>query len=255
MAAYYLAGPMRGYESFNFPAFLEAAELMRKTGLTIISPAEHDLEIYPDWDPASNSLEGMSLEDSIRWDNEVICDSGTIGIIMLPGWEKSSGACLERAIAKALNKKIYSYYPDDRRAQGYLLRQQFDDETPQVVTPVEVDLNDNLLTGERTVVNEETGGAKGQKLARFDLVPSGPLWGLAELYGRGAAKYAERNWEKGYDWSLSYAAAQRHLNKFWQGENLDPEMGVPHPLCAVFHCFALVEFLTTHPELDDRPNS
>jgi len=101
-----------------------------------------------------------------------------------------------------------------------------------------------------------TGGQKGQKLARYDLVPVGPLKALAEHYGRGASKYDDRNWERGYRWSLSYAAAMRHLTQFWSGEDWDddPIMDRSHHLdAAIFHLMALREFTTTHPELDNRP--
>jgi hypothetical protein len=98
-----------------------------------------------------------------------------------------------------------------------------------------------------------TGGQKGSKPQRYDLIPAGPLKLLAELYGKGAEKYDERNWEKGYDWHLSYAAAQRHMNQWWAGEDIDEETGIPHPINAVFHMFGVTEFMTTHPEFDDRP--
>ena len=110
------------------------------------------------------------------------------------------------------------------------------------------------MMSERRVVNAITGGAKGQKLARFDLVPSDALWALAEHYGKGAQKYDERNWERGYDWSLNFAAAQRHLWQFWDGEDVDGETGASHLIATAWHCFALFHFLATHPELDDRPN-
>ena len=64
----------------------------------------------------------------------------------------------------------------------------------------------------------KTGGEKGVKLERFDLIPVGPLTELARLYGIGAKKYDDRNWEKGYEWSKSYAAMQRHANEFWAGK-------------------------------------
>lgn len=44
-----------------------------------------------------------------------------------------------------------------------------------------------------------TGGEKGQKLERFDLIPPGPLTTLAQLYGKGALKYADHNWARGYE--------------------------------------------------------
>jgi len=103
------------------------------------------------------------------------------------------------------------------------------------------------------VTNEKTGGQKGSKLARYDLLPAGPLKQVAEHYGRGANKYSDRNWELGYDWNLSFAAMQRHAWQFWNGEDIDEETGGPHLAAVVFHAFALLEFMNTHPELDNRP--
>lgn len=110
------------------------------------------------------------------------------------------------------------------------------------------------MADETRVVNEVTGGEKGSKLARFDLIPAGPMWEVAELYGVGAQKYADRNWERGYDWSLSLAALERHLNLMKQGEWVDAETHKPHLTSVVFHALALMEFFDTHPELCDIPN-
>ncbi len=130
-----------------------------------------------------------------------------------------------------------------------------------------------------------TGGQKGVKLQRFDLIPVGPLTRLAEHYGRGALKYSDHNWRKGYEWSKSYAALQRHLTAWWNGEEYDvcpgtgegcafvtsegePFEGAPtehgntcynhtggHHLDGVkFHAFGLDELRLTHPEHDDRYN-
>lgn len=107
--------------------------------------------------------------------------------------------------------------------------------------------------GEYMTVNEKTGGKKGQKLARFDLIPPHPLFLLAEHYGVGAQKYPARNWELGVDWSNAFAAMQRHAWKFWQGEDLDFETQTYHLAAVAWHAFALLEYMDTHPELDDRP--
>ena len=88
---------------------------------------------------------------------------------------------------------------------------------------------------------------------RFDLIPARPLETLAAVYTMGGAKYEVRNWEKGIAWSRIFAAIMRHLWAFWRGETHDPESGLPHPVHAAWGCFALLEFLETHPELDDRP--
>lgn len=99
----------------------------------------------------------------------------------------------------------------------------------------------------------KTGGEKGIKRERHDLIPVQPLRQLADRYGVGVEEgYLERNWERGYSWSLSYAALQRHLLAWWGGEEMDGETGSSHLAAVAFHTFALMEFSRTHPELDDR---
>jgi rubredoxin len=111
------------------------------------------------------------------------------------------------------------------------------------------------MTEERRVRNDRTGGEKGQKLARYDLIPVYPLTALAEHYGRGAEKYFDRNWELGVNWSLPYAALMRHVTAWWNGEETDPETGTSHLSAVAWHAFALLEYTKTHPELDDRPRA
>lgn len=103
-------------------------------------------------------------------------------------------------------------------------------------------------------VTSASGGEKGSKLARYDLIPSEALRTVAELYGRGAQKYAEHNWRRGYDWSLSFAALQRHAWQFWAGEDNDAETGLPHMASVAFHALALLTFMSEQPGYDNRPS-
>lgn len=102
-------------------------------------------------------------------------------------------------------------------------------------------------------VTSSTGGEKGTKLARYDLLPPEALKAVAELYGRGAEKYEAHNWRKGYDWSLSFAAMQRHAWQFWNGEDYDGETGAPHMASVAFHALALITFMEEQRDYDDRP--
>ena len=95
---------------------------------------------------------------------------------------------------------------------------------------------------ELRIVDPLTGAEKGSKLARFSLVPREALWALAEHYGMGERKYAARNWEKGYAWSLSQDALERHLNQWLLGEKLDRETGSNHMTAVAWHAFALYTF-------------
>src|SRR5690606_30532164 len=79
-----------------------------------------------------------------------------------------------------------------------------------------------------------------------------PLRLLAEHYGKGAEKYDDHNWRKGYDWSLSFAALMRHAWAFWNGEDNDAETGSPHMAAVAFHALAMLEFMHEHPDFDDR---
>lgn len=105
---------------------------------------------------------------------------------------------------------------------------------------------------EEVRTTSSTGGQKGQKPSRHDLIPSGALDALARHYGVGANKYADWQWRKGYEWGKSYAALQRHLNAWWGGEDLDEETGSSHMAAAAWHCFTLLTFIDEFPEFDDR---
>jgi dATP/dGTP diphosphohydrolase, N-terminal len=82
---------------------------------------------------------------------------------------------------------------------------------------------------------------------RMDLLPSGALIGAARVMTAGLAKYDPRNWECGLPWGKVYAAAQRHMTAFWDGEDNDPESGLPH----LHHAQCCLMFLS---EYQARPS-
>lgn len=99
------------------------------------------------------------------------------------------------------------------------------------------------------------GGKKGKKLARMDLIPTYPLFKLAEVYGMGAEKYAPYNWAQGgIPFSSLFAAMIRHAYQWQAGEDNDPENGQKHLASVAWMAFALLELSRTHPEDDDRPH-
>lgn len=104
-------------------------------------------------------------------------------------------------------------------------------------------------------ITSETGGQKGRKPERFELLPWDSLAKVAELYAEGAKKYQDHNWRRGYDWSLSYGAMMRHAALFWEGEDNDPETGCNHMASVAFHALALLYFYDHRPEFDDRPDN
>lgn len=104
-------------------------------------------------------------------------------------------------------------------------------------------------------VTSETGGQKGRKPQRTDLLPPEALLALSEVYGMGAEKYDDHNYLKGYDWSLSFGALLRHVLAAENGEWLDEESGLPHVMHAAWHCFTLFMFEKHDLGHDDRISS
>ena len=111
------------------------------------------------------------------------------------------------------------------------------------------------LSGAQAVA-EVTGGAKadGGK-DPWDLLPWEAVRGVVQILAFGANKYGRRNWEKGIAYGRVYAAAQRHLTAWWQGEDTDAETGfshLAHASCCTLFLLAFV--LRGRGELDDRPS-
>lgn len=74
---------------------------------------------------------------------------------------------------------------------------------------------------------------------RYDLIPPEALDALAELYGTGAKKYGDRNWEEGFKWGRVFAAMMRHAWAFWRGEKYDQVDGQHHLIAVAWGAFTL----------------
>lgn len=103
----YIAGPMSGYEGYNFPAFFTAATKWREAGWEVINPAELDgQDTNQPWD------------FYLRRDLKLLVDCDAIA--MLPDWELSKGAKLEHYVAMKLGLTEY------------------DAENPVILTPITI---------------------------------------------------------------------------------------------------------------------
>lgn len=346
----YIAGPMRKHDDYNFPAFYEAEDYLwgGTSGVffgDLFNPARRDVQHYnlgyirdgeDRFSPRQAGLVLRSMEEdfdlagALKADLTWIADNAK-AIILLPGWQHSTGARTEAALGVALGLDLYEYHPElsstGSRLTTYTPPEMHTDaEWAAIKTgqeyktvdspygPVEVLLDHkvgpdfgitNIYTelpdgrleyelsdGAKIVASQplpvytpgeirttsETGGEKGTKLARYDLIPVRALREVAKHFGRGARKYADHNWRRGYPWSLSYAAGSRHWNDFWEGKDYDvcsndPEsclhvkdgeewVGEPdtcwnhtgshHLIAAVWHGLVQYEFTHDFPQYDDR---
>ena len=108
----YLAGPMRGHPLFNFAAFFSAALHLKELGHDIINPAERDMAEGLDPSNPDIAAQGIDIHSMFDFDFRAIQDSA--GIVFLPGWEDSKGACAERVVGHYLGKLMFDYSPDER---------------------------------------------------------------------------------------------------------------------------------------------
>jgi hypothetical protein len=102
MSRLYLSGKMRGVKDYNFPAFEEAAALLRSVGHDVFSPAEREsLEHLKAHGPGSFA-EYMAL------DLPEVCRRDAVAT--LPGWEDSHGARIETTVATELGKPVKDFH-------------------------------------------------------------------------------------------------------------------------------------------------
>jgi hypothetical protein len=109
------------------------------------------------------------------------------------------------------------------------------------------------MSDEVRIVDPDTGGAKGRKMVRLHAIPWEILAELGRVFAFGEDKYDDYNFRKGYAWSLSFDALQRHLWAFWNREDRDEESGLHHLAHATWHALVLGFFALTGRGKDDRP--
>lgn len=91
----YISGPMSGQHDFNRATFRAAEATLREYGFDdIINPADIEGD---DW--------GMCMRQAIK----KLVDAD--GVTLLPGWDKSTGACIEAQIAQWLNIPRFYFDP------------------------------------------------------------------------------------------------------------------------------------------------
>lgn len=96
----------------------------------------------------------------------------------------------------------------------------------------------------------------GVKKVPFSTVPSPVIAevGLAML--EGALKYGRHNYRAiGVRTSVYYDAALRHLTAFWEGQEIDPDSGLPHIVKAMACLVVLRDSQMIGNCVDDRPPS
>ena len=90
---------------------------------------------------------------------------------------------------------------------------------------------------------------------RWDLFPWEAAKEISDVLTYGAAKYGDRNWERGFRWGRPYAAILRHLTAWFVGEDMDRESGFSHLAHAGCELMFLLTLTKRGAGEDDRPRA
>lgn len=117
----YVCGPMRGRQYYNFPEFIRTAVILRGLGYRVISPTDLDkwihhfdgMRCHPD-DPCTGAPTFVSCwTGRVKKFNMTLCVLVDIlavlwsdFLLVLDGWEESTGGKAEIAVAKFAGKKL-----------------------------------------------------------------------------------------------------------------------------------------------------
>ena len=119
--------------------------------------------------------------------------------------------------------------------------------------PQDRELRNEVPVRAENVGRKYQGGVKfDAKKAQLHLLPRDVLLELAKVYEHGASKYEPGNWEKGFDASRPFDAAERHLWAWWLGEDADPDSGLSHLLHAAWNLLTLAAQEIRGTGCDDR---
>ena len=241
----YIAGPMSGYEFFNFPAFDEAKRVLEAGGAwDIVSPADIDREygFDPSFMPVDSDWHEVppaagTRSDIIRRDIDALleCDA----VYMLPGWRKSTGARAEFTLAVWKGLQLFG-----------------DIEHCNVEKQIEIDPPKQSAEHKDTNPKDSVGCTKPP----LHCIPAHVLFEVGMGMFEGGWKYREANYRViGVRASIYYDAAMRHLIAWWEGEDIDPASKIHH-ISKVMSCLAVLRDCQMQAEngsgvsyKDDRP--
>lgn len=123
----YVGGPMTNLPGFNFDSFDSLSAFLRDVqGWVVHNPHEHDQEEFPGIDAAEatkiGDVVGIAVEvgfdfkAAMSWDLARVAESDHM--VLLPGWETSTGAKAERFVAEMTGSRIWLAHKSEHRPLG-----------------------------------------------------------------------------------------------------------------------------------------
>lgn len=262
---------MRNIPLLNFPAFDKATQHLRALGYSVTSPAEKDLDA------------GYSATNQRPW-IECACEDALAvlqsdAIVVLPGWENSRGTRFEIMAALAADNIIpILEYPSLKPIFDPLERIIAWQKQKAEIEKTASDSAKSFANGMTRALNPgievplpfpEHAGAPhplpvtdtsnpkdliGLKKAPLRLVPPALIIFVSKVMGLGAKKYGPYNWrDKKVRHTVYLEAALRHILSAMDGEDADPESGMPHEAHAAACMGIILDAKSLDGLINDRP--
>lgn len=113
----------------------------------------------------------------------------------------------------------------------------------------------DLKTGSKRfdLIGENPKDRTGSSKVPLHLLPPAALAYTAEVLRHGAEKYGEFNWRTSRVRATVYvSAALRHLLRYLDGEDVDPDSGLPHAAHVMASMAILIDAALVDALIDDR---
>lgn len=209
----------------------------------------HPVRIQVQWDSPRGTFGSYTPEEA-QENLELATDIFAGDIVTWGGWD---GHALHGQVESVTNGAAavrHGFNPGDVSVLGLdLLR-------PSPMTPGQLQEYLVAKAKQKTGLTKDTNPKSvfADTKAPISAIPGPVLYELGLALLEGALKYGRHNWRvEGVRASTYFDAAQRHIWRWWEGEDIDPDSGLPH-LVKAMACFAVVRDAELFGKMtDDRP--
>jgi len=256
-----------------------AVYLIEREGANVFSPITHshplhDLGLNGDW----------SFWE--RFDREYLALSHKLVILTVRDWRESTGVLAERKIAWDSDltveyldpNMVNKYFADKILVKAGILKETAKPlpihpayQSAAYGPPPEMKTSPGPLREDCAAVNpanrplkdsgtrkEFSGGAvrdTAEGKGRYDLISPHSIFRIANIFEKGAKKYAARNWEKGMNLSRLVDSALRHTFQYLEGNRDEDHIAqAAWNLMAALHTEEMIRRGVLPKSFDDLPN-
>ena len=154
----YIAGPMRGKDRLNEPAFRAAASHVTRLGYRPVIP--HDITVGEHQGACPEGYDAAEGSEHSGWcylRSDITVMASCDAVVMLPGWTDSKGASIEHEIATRLEIPCFPLEQLPAASERFTVAPAAAPDEPDPLEPG-TDVTDRLSEFPRVWILDRTGG-------------------------------------------------------------------------------------------------